>query len=75
MTRAARLVEHGKPLKIQDLDLREPGPDEVVVELLFAGVNPVDRYLAEGRLAADGPLPRTPGSEASGRLEGKHDVG
>jgi NADPH2:quinone reductase len=71
MTRAARLVEHGKPLKIQDLDLREPGPDEVVVELLFAGVNPVDRYLAEGRLAADGPLPRTPGSEASGRLEGK----
>ena len=71
MTRAARLVEHGKPLEIQDVDLREPGPDEVVVELLFAGVNPIDRTLAEGRIATDAPLPRTPGSEGSGRLEGE----
>ena len=71
MTRAARLVEHGEPLEIQDVDLREPGPDEVVVELLFAGVNPIDRSRAEERMATDGPLPRTPGSEGSGRLEGK----
>src|SRR5260370_41879139 len=71
MPRAARLVERGKPLEIQDVDLREPGPDEVVVELLFAGVNPIDRSLAEGRGAPDAPLPRTPGSEGSGRLEGK----
>ena len=71
MTRAARLVEHGKPLKIQDVDLREPGPDDVVVELLFAGVNPIDLHVAEGRMAPDAPLPRTLGSEGSGRLEGK----
>src|SRR5207237_7442018 len=48
-----------------------PGPDEVVVELLFAGVNPIDRTLVEGRIATDAPLPRTPGSEGSGRLEAK----
>ena len=71
MTRAARLVEHGKPLRIQDVELREPGPDDVVVELLFAGVNPIDRSLAEGQVAPSAPLSRTPGSEGSGRLEGK----
>src|SRR5260370_22198818 len=71
MTRAARLVEHGKPLEIQDVDLREPGPDEVVVELLFAGINPIDRSLAEGRVAPHAPLPRTLGSEGTGRLEGQ----
>jgi NADPH2:quinone reductase len=71
MTRAARLVEHGKPLEVQDVDLREPGPDDVLVELLFAGVNPIDRYIVEGQVAPDAPLPRTPGSEASGRLEGR----
>src|SRR5260370_39090534 len=71
MTRAARLVEHGKPLEIQDVDLREPGPDEVVVELLFAGINPIDRSLAEGRVAPDAPPPPTLGSEGTGRLEGK----
>src|SRR5579872_2360162 len=71
MTRAARLVELGKPLRVEDVGLPEPGPDEVVVDLAFAGVNPVDRYIAEGRLAADGPLPRTLGSEASGHLGAK----
>jgi NADPH:quinone reductase len=71
MTRAARLVEHGKPLQVQDVDMPETGPDEVLVELAFAGVNPVDRYVAEGRVGPDAPLPRTLGGEASGRLGGK----
>jgi NADPH2:quinone reductase len=71
MTRAARLAEYGKPLEIHDVDLPEPGPDEVVIELLFAGVNPIDRNVAEGRAPTQGPLPRTLGSEGSGRLEGK----
>jgi NADPH2:quinone reductase len=38
--------------------------------LAFAGVNPVDRYMAEGRVAPDGPLPRTPGMEAAGTADG-----
>lgn len=71
MTRAARVIDYGKPLEIQDVALREPGADEVVVELLFAGVNPIDRSIAEGRTPTQGPLPRTLGSEGSGRLEGK----
>ena len=58
---AARLHAHGKPLVVEEVDLAAPGDDEVVVEMCFGGVNPVDRYLAEGRMAPDGPLPRTLG--------------
>ncbi len=68
--RAARLTAHGEPLRIEEVALREPGPGEVVVELAAAGVNPVDRYAAEGRVAADGPVPRTLGGEGAGWLEG-----
>ena len=71
MTRVARLIKHGEPLQIQDLDLPEPEPEEVLVELAFAGVNPVDRYVVQGSVAPESPLPRTLGSEASGRLDGE----
>ena len=40
------------------------------MQLAFAGVNPVDRYGLLGRVAPDGPLPRTLGSEATGWLDG-----
>lgn len=69
--RAARLKMHGKPLHIMEVELREPREDEELVELLFGGVNPVDRYVAEGRVAADRMLPRTLGAEASGTVQGR----
>jgi len=68
--RAARLPAHGKPLVVEEVDLASPGDDEVVVEMAFAGVNPVDRYMAEGRVAPDAPLPRTLGMEGAGTLAG-----
>jgi NADPH2:quinone reductase len=68
--RAARLLEHGKPLSVEQVELPAPSDDEVLVELRFAGLNPVDRYVAEGRVAPDGPLPRTLGGEAAGFLDG-----
>jgi len=66
--RAARLHAHGKPLVAEEVDLPAPGPGDVVVEMAFGGVNPVDRYMAEGRVAPDGPLPRTLGMEGAGRV-------
>jgi NADPH2:quinone reductase len=69
-TRAARLVEHGKPLEVLELELPEPADDEVLVELSYAGVNPVDRYNLEGSVAPDGPVPRTLGGEGSGHVAG-----
>jgi NADPH:quinone reductase len=70
MVRAARLKQHGKPLEIEPVETPPPGDGEVLVQLAFGGVNPVDRYVAEGRVAPDGPLPRTLGGEASGWLNG-----
>ncbi len=66
--RAARLYSHGDPLVVDEVTLPEPAEDEVVVSLEFGGVNPIDRYIAEGRAAPDGPLPRTLGGEAAGSL-------
>ncbi len=77
--RAARLVGHGLPLEVRTVQLPEPGPGELVVEMALAGVNPVDRYGATGAVAADAPLPRTLGVEGVGRVDGRwvvlHDHG
>lgn len=67
---AARLIEHGKPLSVEQIELPSPADGEVLVELHYASVNPVDRYTAEGKVAPDGPLPRTLGQEAAGFLDG-----
>jgi NADPH2:quinone reductase len=56
---------------VDDVELAPPAEGEVRVELLFGGVNPVDRYIAEGRVNPDGGLPRTLGGEASGTVDGK----
>jgi NADPH2:quinone reductase len=65
-TVAARLKEHSQPLQVEDVELAEPAEGDVVVQMAFAGLNPVDRYQAEGRVAPDARLPRTLGSEGSG---------
>ncbi|MGH2913477.1 MAG: quinone oxidoreductase family protein [Solirubrobacteraceae bacterium] len=71
MVRAARLLARGQPLQIRELALAEPRADEVRVRLTFGGVNPIDRYNAEGRVNPDGPVPRTLGNEAAGELDGR----
>jgi len=68
---AARLHEVGGPLRIENVDIAAPGADEVTIDLAFAGVNPIDRYVATGSVGAGNPLPRTLGGEASGYLDGK----
>src|SRR5450755_3387536 len=67
--RAARLVEHGKPLEVQEIELPKPQDGVVLVELSYAGVNPVDRYNALGKVALDARVPRTLGGEASGHVD------
>ena len=68
---AARLHEIGKPLQVENTDIAVPGADEVTVDLAFAGVNPIDRYVATGAVGAGNRLPRTIGGEGSGYLDGK----
>src|SRR5579862_849259 len=69
--RAARLHRHGEPLVIEEVRLPDPGDGEVLVELAYGGVNPVDTYVAQGRVNPDGQLPRTLGGEASGMVAGR----
>jgi NADPH2:quinone reductase len=69
--RAARLIAHDRPLEIEEVDLPDPGPGEVVVDMAYGGINPVDGYQARGLVAPDAPLPRTLGSEGSGTVEGR----
>lgn len=69
--RAVRLTELGEPLRVEEVALPAPGADEVRVDLAYGGVNPIDRYLAEGRAAPEAPRPRTVGGEASGHVEGR----
>jgi NADPH2:quinone reductase len=69
-TNAARLLAHHQ-VQVQAVDVRTPAEDEVVVEMAFAAVNPVDLYMSQGAVAPDGPLPRTLGSEGAGMLDGR----
>jgi NADPH2:quinone reductase len=71
MVKAARLHDHHSPLRVEEIELAAPAQGEVRVELAFAGVNPIDSYVARGLVAADGPLPRTVGGEASGLVDGR----
>jgi NADPH2:quinone reductase len=68
---AARLKQHGEPLEFETVALPEPNADDVLVHLSYGAVNPVDRYIAAGRVAPEAPLPRTLGGEAAGTLDGR----
>jgi NADPH2:quinone reductase len=69
--KAARLAQHATPLSVESLELGAAGSGEVVVDMAYAGVNPVDRYIAQGLVAPDGPLPRTLGGEGAGTVDGR----
>ncbi|HLH66029.1 MAG TPA: zinc-binding alcohol dehydrogenase family protein [Solirubrobacteraceae bacterium] len=68
---AARLLTHGAPLAVERVPLAPPAPGEVQVRLRYGGVNPIDRYNAQGQVNPDGPVPRTLGGEAAGELDGR----
>ncbi|HUZ28276.1 MAG TPA: zinc-binding alcohol dehydrogenase family protein [Solirubrobacteraceae bacterium] len=69
--RAARLQLHGQPLRVEPVELPDAGEGDVRVDMAFGGVNPIDRYMAEGSVAAQAPLPRTLGSEGAGTVENR----
>jgi NADPH2:quinone reductase len=64
--KAIQVSQVGGPevLKLVDLPVPEPKPNEALVKIEAAGVNFVDVYFREGRYPA--PLPFVPGQEAAG---------
>ena len=69
--RAAVLREYGAP-RPDEFHEPEAGPDQAVVEVLAAGVNPVDVAICAGRFyAGRPPLPSVAGREGVGMLDGR----
>ncbi len=69
-TKAAVLLEPGKPFEIMELDLDGPGPGEVLIKYTAAGLCHSDLHLTDGDLPPRYPI--VGGHEGSGIIE---DVG
>lgn len=68
--RAAVLHEYGVP-RADDFEEPSAGPEQAVVEVLAAGLNPVDVAICSGRFyAGKPPLPSVAGREGVGMLDG-----
>lgn len=76
---AVRVHEYGGPegLSLDGITLPHPGPDEVLVRIHAAGVNPLDWKIRAGYLqqAMPLPLPFTLGADFSGVVEAIGDGG
>lgn len=69
--RAAVLHEYGIP-SVGEFEEPSAGPDQTVVEVLAAGLNPVDVAISAGRFyAGKPPLPSVAGREGVGMLDGE----
>src|SRR5262245_36378196 len=69
--RAIVVRELGAPgvMKLEDVPDPVAGPDEVLVRIHAAGVNPVDGYIRSGQYARKPSVPYTPGSDGAGVVE------
>jgi NADPH2:quinone reductase len=57
-------------LVIEDAPVPRPGPQEVLIRVKAAGINPYETYARAGTYGARNPtLPYTPGSDAAGIVE------
>jgi NADPH2:quinone reductase len=57
-------------LVIEEAEKPRPGPDQVLIRVEAAGVNPYETYARAGSYGARNPtLPYTPGSDAAGTVE------
>lgn len=66
--KAIRAHSFGGPevLKLDEIDDPVPGPNEVVIDMRAAGVNPADTYMRNGTYAIVPDLPYIPGGDAAG---------
>ena len=69
--KAIRVDEFGGPevLRLENVPMPQPGPDEVVVRMHAIGVNPVETYIRAGKYSRVPDLPYTPGNDGAGVIE------
>jgi len=68
MSRSVRIRKHGGPevMRIEEVDVGEPGPGQVKVRHHAIGLNFIDVYFRTGLYKQ--PLPFTPGNEGAGEI-------
>jgi NADPH:quinone reductase len=71
MSRGVRLHEFGGPevMRIEDVVIPEPGPDEVRLRIRAIGLNRGEILMRSGRAATKAALPAQLGVEAAGVIE------
>lgn len=68
--KAIRVHHPGEPevLRLEEVPDLQPGPNQVVVKVEAAGVNPVETYIRSGKYPVKATLPYTPGSDGAGTV-------
>jgi NADPH:quinone reductase len=56
-------------MKLEEVPRPSPGPGQVLVRVMAAGVNPADTYARSGNYARMPDLPYTPGTDGAGLVE------
>lgn len=70
--RALCLWELGGDFSVAELDGPVPASDEVLLDVAFASVNPLDIWVSQGNIgSAASNLPWVPGTEATGWVDGR----
>jgi len=67
-SKAAVLVEYGKPLQIREYPIPEVEPRGILVKVEMAGICGSDIHQWHGRAVMNAPLPNIPGHETIGRI-------
>jgi NADPH:quinone reductase len=69
--KAIRVHQFGGPevLKIEEVSDPRPGPEQVLLRVRAAGINPAETYIRSGNYASLPSLPYTPGTDAAGTVE------
>jgi D-arabinose 1-dehydrogenase-like Zn-dependent alcohol dehydrogenase len=67
-SKAAVLVEYGKPLEIRELEIPEVEPNGILVKVEMAGICGTDIHQWKGELGKKAPLPLVPGHETVGKI-------
>ncbi len=65
--RAIQVASYGSPLLLTELPAPVAGPDQQVLAVVYASVNPLDIWVSQGNFAGVTPQPHTPGVEGVGR--------
>jgi 2-desacetyl-2-hydroxyethyl bacteriochlorophyllide A dehydrogenase len=71
--KAIRLVTSGRPLELREVDVPAPGPEDVLVRVMAAGICHSDAHYRAG-VSPAGPLPLTLGHEVAGVVEQTGDA-